>query len=365
MTDSLERFLHDLHFDVPAGLVDRARTAAVDAAKLPHNARELGGTSLSVDATKTELGRSALPRQSSARDGAKDRNPGIGRRTELVVGIAAVVIAAIVIGTLVYIRIGAGPHIAPALPDPSIKQYQVMTAADQHRMILFLEYGCTVNPPESSACANAAAVAIPETQSWLDDLNQAQPPGRFAAIDGRLRHHLALTVANLRAVIAANHWMDVNGAAAALASAQNERDTVNREAAAVIFSSQVTVGSYSGVVRMDNSSLFACELCQKLASQNQLSCEAIQAPSCFDEIAAMRVQVETFQDDLVRNFAPVSLAAKDGRLQADLLAADAALDALDVALSAGDQTKLISSQNTLRQALSRAGGDAADIARGV
>jgi hypothetical protein len=364
MTDSLERFLHDLHFELPAGLVDRAKVAALDAPRVPHDTRDLGETSLIGGATKAELGRSATPRQSSARFGPMDRNPGIGRRTELVGGIAAVVIAAIVVGTFVYIRAVANPHnIAPALPDPSIKQYQAMTAADQHRMILFLEYQCTVNPPESTACANAAAVAIPETQSWLDDLNQTRPPGRFAAIDGRLRHHLALTIANLRVVIAASKAQDAVGATTAVASAQNERDTVNREAAAVILSDQVTADSYRGVVRLDNSNLLACDLCQQLV--NPVSCQPTQKPSCVDEIAAMRLQVETFQDDLVRNFAPASLAAKDERLQADLLAADVAMDAMDSALSAGDQTRLVSSQGALRLALGRAASDITDIASGV
>ena len=69
------------------------------------------------------------------------RRTGLGRRTEWVVGIAAVVIAAIVIGTFVYIRTVAGLHdMAPAVPDPSIKQYQALTAADQHRMFNFLAW---------------------------------------------------------------------------------------------------------------------------------------------------------------------------------------------------------------------------------
>jgi hypothetical protein len=111
--------------------------------------------------------------------------------------------------------------------------------------------------------------------------------------------------------------------------------------------------------------MLACDLCQKLVSQSQLSCQATQAPNCADEIAAMRLQVETFQDDLVHNFSPKALAAKDGHLQADLLAADLALNGMDSALSAGDETKLLNGQNTLRLALGRVASDVAVIARGA
>lgn len=350
MTDSLERFLHDLHFEVPTGLVDRAKAAAIGAPRLPRDARE-HETSLSRDAGPTELGPAVLSRPT-----------GLGRRTEWAVGIAAILIAAIVIGTFVYIRTVAGLHnMAPAVPDPSIKQYQAMIAADQPRTLNFLEMQCTVNPPESTACADAAAVAIRGMQPWLDHLNQSRPPARFAAIDGRMRHHLVLVIADLRAVIAANRATDVSGAATAVSSAQGERDTLNRESFAVILSDKMTVDSYSGVVRLDNSNLLACDLCRKLASPSQLSCQAAQTQSCSDEIAAMRLQVETFQDDLVRNLAPASLAAKDAKLQADLLVADVALDAMDAALSAGDQSQLASSQNTLRGALGRAAADASNI----
>lgn len=99
-------------------------------------------------------------------------------------------------------------------------------------------------------------------------------------------------------------------------------------------------------------------------SPNQVSCDASQTPGCVDELAATKVQVETLQDALVRGFAPDSLAAKGGRLQADLLAADVALDAISSALSAGDQLQLGTGRNALRQALSRVDRGATDIARG-
>jgi len=101
--------------------------------------------------------------------------------------------------------------------------------------------------------------------------------------------------------------------------------------------------------------------CQQFVARTRCPARAGQTPSCIDEIAAIRLQVETFQEDVARTFAPDSLAAKDGRMQADLLAADRSLDALESALSAGDQVALQAGHDALRQALSRVESDAADI----
>jgi hypothetical protein len=314
---------------------------------------------------ESEFGNSTAPGERLALKGFADRRP--GRRTELAAGITAVVLAAIVIGTFAYIRTVAGLHstapVVPALPDPSVGKYQAMVATDYSRVIPLLGGECIFNP--STPCADAAAVAIGELQTWLDDLNQTRPPGRFAVISDRTRHHLAVAIADLQALIAANKAMDESGAATVLAAALIERDELYREAGAVINSSQTTSGPYSAMVRLDNSNLLACDLCQGLITQNQVSCLASQTPSCVDEIAASRLLVETFQDDLVRNFAPNPLATKDQRLQTDLLAADAALDAMGVAQSAGDQLQLAADQSALRLALSRVDSDATDIAKGA
>jgi hypothetical protein len=81
--------------------------------------------------------------------------------------------------------------------------------------------------------------------------------------------------------------------------------------------------------------------------------------------AGTRFQAEAFQDDLVGIFAPDALAAKDARLQSDLVTADVALDAMASAPSAGDQITLQAAHNSLIQALGRADSDAADVAKGV
>jgi hypothetical protein len=338
--------------EVPAYLSSQARVALKHA---DHKAPDI----------QWELVSSAAPGKRLASQGFADRH--MGRRTELAAGIAAVVLAAIVIGTFAYIRTVAGLHstpaVVPALPDPSIGKYQAMVAVDYSRVIPFVNGECTIIP--SAPCADAAAVTIGELQTWVDDLNQTRPPGRFVGISGRMRRDLALATADLQALIAANKAMDESGATTVLAAVFIERDALYREANAVINSRQETIRSYSGLVRLDNSNLLACDLCQRLVGQNQVFCGAGQAPSCVDEIAASRLLVETFQNDLVRGFAPNPLAAKDQRLQTDLLAADAALDVIGAAQSAGDSVQVAASQNALRQALSRVDSDATDIAKGA
>ena len=104
----------------------------------------------------------------------------------------------------------------------------------------------------------------------------------------------------------------------------------------------------AGVSSTGKANLLGCTACQQLVSQNLVSCLVSQTPSCPDEIAATGLQVETFQGELVRDFAPDSLAAKDGRLQADLFTAYTALGAMASALSAGDQIGLQAGHDVLR-----------------
>lgn len=96
MTDSLERFLTDLHFDVPAGLVDRAKGAAAIA--------------------ETE----ALPgRRERVRRRMTNRDLPLSRHTELAAAIAAILLAAIVVGSFAYIRAINRPHtVAPPITTP-------------------------------------------------------------------------------------------------------------------------------------------------------------------------------------------------------------------------------------------------------
>lgn len=88
-------------FEAPAHLSSQARVALEHAV---HKGPDI----------ESEFGISAAPRERVARKGFTDRNA--GRRTELAAGIAAVVLAAIVIGTFAYIRAVTHPQtVAPPI----------------------------------------------------------------------------------------------------------------------------------------------------------------------------------------------------------------------------------------------------------
>ncbi len=135
MTDTLERFLDDLRFDVPAGLVDRAKAAAVvidpetvvNSRVLPSRSRDL------------------VENHHLAWNGPADRRRTMGRRTELAAGIAAVVIAAIVIGSFAYIRAVSRPHtVSPpthSVPRPSPALTRPLNVDPATPVLLFNDAG--------------------------------------------------------------------------------------------------------------------------------------------------------------------------------------------------------------------------------
>lgn len=135
MTDTLERFLDDLRFDVPAGLVDRAKAAAVvTEPQTVVNSRDVPSRS-----------RDLVEKHRLVRNGLADRRGPIGRRTELAAGIAAVVIAAILIGSFAYIRAVSRPHTVspptPSVPRPSPALTRPLNVDPATPVILFNDAG--------------------------------------------------------------------------------------------------------------------------------------------------------------------------------------------------------------------------------
>ena len=285
---------------------------------------------------------------------------GVGRAGSLVAALLVVLlIGALVLGVHAWRNGDLNNRPAPAVQDPAIKPYQAMLNADEQRWIDSKLTACLY--VSDADCPARTAVVIAALQQWIDDLNSAQPPARFTYVAAQMSRHLARDISYLNAKVAAYRLKDQNGMNTAVAAALSEADAAQSEKAAIVASSQGTIATYSAQVRLDRAYLLACTLCQRLVDQNQVSCPAIQTPSCVDEIAAVRLQVETFQGDLVRYFAPASLAVKDGRLQADLFAADVALNAVESALSASDQVGLQAGNEALRQALGQVEADAANI----
>jgi len=276
--------------------------------------------------------------------------------------------------------------VSPSVQDPSIKRYQTMIGADSQRVISSQSNNCA---SLADACPTAAANVVAALQQWLDDLDATRPPARFAYLDAQMRRHIPLAISGLNAAVTAYNAKDQAGMDNAINAAVNERDALEAEVNDIVASRLATNAAYKAVVRSDSANLLACTACQQLLSQNQVSCPASQTPSCPDQIAAAsvwaatiremreagtlargnghaikRFQLETFQGDVVHDFAPDSLVALDAHLQADLFAASVELSAMDSALSAGDAAALQNGHTLLRQALDRVTSDVANIALG-
>ena len=140
MTDTLEQLLHDLRFEVPAGLVERAKAAATAVAE-PE-----------TQATGHPSPRSAVPTGVTGTGVSRrnvDRRKPVGRRTELIAAIAAVLLAAILIGTFVYVRNLARPqNVTPPItsPSPGVSRpsptlTQSLNAPNSTPVILFADAG--------------------------------------------------------------------------------------------------------------------------------------------------------------------------------------------------------------------------------
>jgi hypothetical protein len=275
----------------------------------------------------------------------------LGRAGSVVAALLVVLLmASLVLGVRVWL-LNTKP-VVPTGPDPSIKHYQSLINVDMQRLQDAPEYTCTYI--DDADCLPEMALFSAALQQWLDDLDR-RPPARFAALGDLMRQHLFVAISEQNAFVTAYKAKDPNWV-----NLPYDDWSVTDFARDIVASSQGTTVQYTAEVRLDRAYLLACVLCQRL-SQNQVTCQASQTPTCANEIAAVRLQVETFQGDLVRLYAPDSLVPKDGRLQADLAATDVALNAMASGLSAGDQVALQAGHDTLRQALNRIVSDAADI----
>jgi hypothetical protein len=290
---------------------------------------------------------------------------GMGRGGSLVAALLVVLlVAALVVGVHAW-RDGAfNPRPLPAgqVPAMTIKAYQAMVSADDQKFLIANNFGCASF--DDTTCLPNVALADAATLQWLEDLNRAQPPARFVAVSAVMRHHLALVLSDDTAFVAAfkARVADGKGKAASAAIAA-EIAVLERLAGDAAGSSQGTAAAYTADVAFQWTTLFACAVCQPLVSSNLVSCQVDQAPSCIDDIAGTRLQLEAFIEDLVKVSAPDSLVQKDATLQVDLVTAYSVLDAMETAISAGDQVGFQAGLTVLREQLARVSTDATSIAR--
>ena len=308
--------------------------------------------------------RSASPtgRKRFPRRGQGPWGLGMRRGASLVAALLVVLLlAALVVGVQAWRNGAFNPQPVPAgkAPTMTVKAYQAMVSADEQEFLIANNFSCPSF--DDTSCLPNTAIADAATQHWLDDLNRSQLPARFVALNAVMRRHLSLVlsddvtfIANFKAKVA-----DGKVSAAILA----EMAVLERLAGDAAASSQGTAAAYAADVLLQWTVLFGCAVCQPLLSQNLLSCQVAQAPSCINDIAAARLKLETFIEDLVKVSAPDSLVQKDAALQADLVAAYSALDAMETALSAGDQAGFQVGLTALRQQLARVDADATSITR--
>jgi hypothetical protein len=292
---------------------------------------------------------------------------GLGRTGSLV----ATVLLALLTGSLV---LGAGLWLMNSRPAPAgqglvIKQYQAMVLADyvafENTQGNLVQSGgdwymgpTSVAPGlhcatiDDAGCPAAVEAAIEALQHWLDDLSLARPPARFSTLDGLMREHLGRLIPDHYSMLAAFKARDSNGFQAALNAGEQDKDLLQFEAGDIVSSSRASIAEYISWVGWGGSQLVGTDLGL---------CRTTQAAGCAGLLATTRSTVETFQGDIVRELAPDTLAGSDARLQADLVSADVALDAMESALSGGDDVALQAGDDKLQQALIRIQSDVADI----
>lgn len=305
------------------------------------------------------------PARGFRRVGGSPLLAGMRRGSSLVAALLVVLlIAALVVGLHAW-RDGAfNPRPVPVgkATVMTVTAYQAMVSGDEQQFLTTNSFTCASF--DDTTCLPQVALADAATLQWLDDLNRSQPPARFVAVSAVMRRHLALVLSDDTAFIAAFKAQVVNGKAkAASAAIVTEMVVLERVAGDVAGSSRGTAAVYTADVDFQETFLLGCAVgvCQSLVNQSVVSCHVDQTPTCFDDSAAVRLQLETFIEDLVKVSAPDSLLQKDASLQADLVAAYSALDAMETALSAGDEVEFQAGAGALRQELARVDVDARSI----
>lgn len=109
-----------LREDIHAAIDEIAPAAPALAGQVAASIGTIAHMSQDLAREAPKFGNPAAPRERLVRNGLADHHKPMGRRTELAAGIAAVVLAAIVVGTFAYIRVATRPHtIAPPITSAS------------------------------------------------------------------------------------------------------------------------------------------------------------------------------------------------------------------------------------------------------
>ena len=293
--------------------------------------------------------------------GPVDRRPGVQRRSDwpsrpamqLAASVLIVLLAAATVVTFVMRH--SGPQTAPAGP-LSIEAYQSIMRRDDGLLNITRSNNCT---SLDTTCPAPGPPVITALQRWLDDLNRAEPPARFAVIDVQLRRHLAANISDLHAVFARYQAQDEYGLLLANEVASTQGHWIDDVASSIASSQPGTAAAYLASARVAYQDFGGCAACQALI--DQVNCSGMQTTSCEYDLIYAVGEIERFQMAPVRVAAPSSLAAQDSRLQTDLAQVDNAVLAMATAQATGDQAAFNAGRLLLQQALPALKGDSAGI----
>lgn len=249
----------------------------------------------------------------------------------------------------------------PAGSGQSIQAYQRLVGDDDTRANATWSAPCDTTV--HTGCQGDATRAIIALQKWLDDLNQSQPPARFAIVDSQLRQHLTAAIFALNSLLAAVQAQNQDGIDRAYVVGASARGWTDAVTPGIVSSQQVTAAAYKNSVRAQSSSFTSCGDCNVLTGQGQVDCSQNQ-DFCETLLDGTELQVASLQAAVVAFAAPASLSAKDASLQQNLAKADSALIAMRAAVSAGDQAGFNAGRATLRPALAAVSQDVGAILNG-
>ena len=201
-----------------------------------------------------------------------------------------------------------------------------------------------------TGCLADATRSVPLLQGWLDGLDRAKAPARFAIVDAELKQNLNRAIAALTTmeadVRAQNNAAVTRDYLVGLYTA----NWVSVIAPAIVASQQVTAIQYRDNVARYLHGVDTClASCTLLNSSDATSCVTNGGTPCtlmFDDVSGNYL---LFVSALVQSAAPDALSAQDSQLQGDLAGADAVLLTTRLAVAANDQSGINSGVAQLKR----------------
>ena len=251
-------------------------------------------------------------------------------------GVALIALVAATAAAVIAIH-NATSNSAPAGSRMSVSAYKALMQR------LYVDPNTTWSNPcdetVHTGCLADATRSVPLLQHWLDGLDRANAPARFAIVDAELKQNLNRAISALTAMEADARAQNNSAVTRDYLIGLYTANWVSVIAPAIWTSQQVTASEYRDIVSATVvHQIEACiASCALFVSSDSGSCVTNGGTPCtamFDDVSGIYL---TFLSALVQNAAPDSLSAKDARLQGDMAQADAVLLTMRLAVAANDQ----------------------------